>query len=65
PGSFPKPGTFSGGKEWFEEELKQMNPLHKIGEPWQLKGTIALLSTDLGSYITGQTISVDGGWTIW
>jgi len=65
PGPFPKPGTFSGGKEWFEKELKEMNPLNKLGEPWQLKGAIALLSSDLGSYITGQNIPIDGGWTIW
>lgn len=65
PGAFPKPGTFAGGKEWFEMELKNMNPLHKLGEPWQVKGAIALLASDLGSYMTGQNISVDGGWTIW
>ena len=65
PGPFPKPNTFSEGKEWFEEELKNMNPLHMLGEPWHLKGAVTLLATDLGSYITGQNISVDGGWTIW
>lgn len=65
PGPFPKPGTFAGGKEWFETELKEMNPLHKLGEPWHLKGVIALLASDLGAYITGQNISVDGGWTVW
>ena len=65
PGPFPRPGTFSGGKEWFENELKEMNPLHKLGEPWHIKGAIALLATELGSYMTGQNISVDGGWTIW
>lgn len=65
PGPFPKPGTFSGGKEWFETELKEMNPMHKLGEPWHVKGVIALLASDLSSYMTGQNISVDGGWTIW
>jgi len=30
-----------------------------------LKGSIALLTSDLGAYITGQNITVDGGWTIW
>jgi NAD(P)-dependent dehydrogenase (short-subunit alcohol dehydrogenase family) len=27
------------------------------------KGIIAYLSTDLSSYVTGQNILVDGGWT--
>ena len=65
PGPFPRPGTFSDGKEWFESELKEMNPLHKLGEPWHLKGGIALLASALGDYITGQNITIDGGWTIW
>lgn len=65
PGSFPRPGTFSNGKEWFEEELKSMIPLRKLGEPWHLKGSVALLTTDLGEYITGQNILIDGGWTSW
>jgi len=64
PGPFPKPHTFDD-KEWFKDELLTMNPLHKLGEPWELKGAIALFATDLASYITGQNLSVDGGWTIW
>jgi NAD(P)-dependent dehydrogenase (short-subunit alcohol dehydrogenase family) len=65
PGPFPHPGTFANGKEWFESELKEMNPLHKLGEPWHLKGSVALLASSLGDYMTGQNITVDGGWTIW
>jgi len=65
PGPFPRPGAFSDGKEWFEQELLSMTPMHQLGKPWQLKGAIALLTTELGSYITGQNIVVDGGWTIW
>jgi len=65
PGPFPHPGTFNNGKEWFRDELIEMNPLKKLGEPWNLKGVIALLASELGSYITGQNISVDGGWTTW
>jgi NAD(P)-dependent dehydrogenase (short-subunit alcohol dehydrogenase family) len=65
PGPFSRPGAFDNGKEWFEKELKEMNPLNRIGEPWELKGIIALLATELSSYMTGQNISVDGGWTVW
>jgi len=65
PGPFPRPGTFANGKEWFETELKEMNPMKKLGEPWHLKGAVMLLTTDLGSYMTGQNISIDGGWTTW
>ena len=65
PGAFPHPGTFSVDKEWFKDELKDMTPLHMLGKPWHLKGAVALLASELGTYITGQNIPIDGGWTIW
>lgn len=65
PGPFSRPGTFDNGKEWFKEELISKVPLQRIGENWELKGVIALLAGDLGTYITGQNISIDGGWTTW
>ena len=65
PGPFSRPGTFDNGKKWFREELIAKVPLKRIGENWELKGIIALLASDMGTYITGQNISVDGGWTIW
>ena len=37
--------------------------LGRPGELEELDGPLLLLATDAGSYITGQTISVDGGWT--
>lgn len=36
-------------------------PLRRLGEPEDLAGTAILLATPAGSYITGQTITVDGG----
>lgn len=65
PGPFSRPGTFDNGKEWFREELINKVPLKRIGENWELKGVLALLASDMGSYITGQNLSVDGGWTTW
>ena len=37
--------------------------LGRPGELHELDGPLLLLASDAGSYITGQTISVDGGWT--
>src|SRR5262249_25583775 len=34
------------------------------GEPHELAGTILLLASDAGSYLTGQTIVVDGGFMV-
>jgi NAD(P)-dependent dehydrogenase (short-subunit alcohol dehydrogenase family) len=38
-------------------------PMKRLGEEGELDGTLILLASDESSYITGQTIYVDGGWT--
>jgi NAD(P)-dependent dehydrogenase (short-subunit alcohol dehydrogenase family) len=37
------------------------NPLRRIGEPGEVGAVVAFLASDAGSYVTGQTIHVDGG----
>jgi len=64
PGPFPKPGTFKN-KKWFEKNLNRKTMLNRVGNNDELKGAILLLATNLGTYITGSDISVDGGWTAW
>jgi gluconate 5-dehydrogenase len=63
PGAFPHPPT-QLHKE-FMQKLGSKNPMNRIGQPEELKGAVALLCSDAGSYITGQNICVDGGWEIW
>ncbi|GGJ56443.1 3-oxoacyl-[acyl-carrier protein] reductase [Anoxybacillus voinovskiensis] len=48
-----------------ETELQQMAediPLGRIGEPNEVAQTVSFLLSDAASYITGQIISVNGGW---
>jgi NAD(P)-dependent dehydrogenase (short-subunit alcohol dehydrogenase family) len=48
-----------------DEEKKQFSKnaaLGRWGDPKELVGTTLLLATEAGSYITGTTIVVDGGW---
>jgi NAD(P)-dependent dehydrogenase (short-subunit alcohol dehydrogenase family) len=65
PGYFPSEMTadmFADERthSWIEKRL----PIGRTGEPRELVGTLLLLASDAGSYIVGQTIVVDGGWTI-
>lgn len=63
------PGPFPFGaileNEEFIGALKDKTMLNRIGNPEDLKGVIALLCSDASSYMTGQNICVDGGWTSW
>jgi NAD(P)-dependent dehydrogenase (short-subunit alcohol dehydrogenase family) len=46
------------------EMTVQRYPLRRIGEPDEIAGTAIFLASKAGSFITGQTIVVDGGATI-
>lgn len=50
--------------ERVEAEVVQRIPMGRIGQAGELKGIAVFLSSDASSYITGQTIAVDGGATI-
>ena len=64
PGPFPFPSMLTDYPV-FSERLSAKNPLGRVGIPHEIKGAAALLCSDASSYITGQNICVDGGWTIW
>jgi NAD(P)-dependent dehydrogenase (short-subunit alcohol dehydrogenase family) len=63
PGPFPYGDITSNTK--FIDTLKAKTVLGRTGVPEELKGIIALLCSDASSYMTGQNICVDGGWTVW
>lgn len=64
PGPFPYEKTIDQFPV-FKERLSSKNPLGRVGRSYEIKGAVALLCTDASSYMTGQNICVDGGWTIW
>ncbi len=48
----------------FLERLKARTCLGRIGHPAELAGCLVYLASDASSYTTGQSLTVDGGWTI-
>ena len=61
PGAFPKEEVID---DIFKANLLKNIPLNKLGKPEYLVEIAKFLISDENQYITGQTIVVDGGWTI-
>jgi NAD(P)-dependent dehydrogenase (short-subunit alcohol dehydrogenase family) len=48
----------------YERSVQENNVIPRIGNEGELKGTVVFLASEASSYITGQTIAVDGGFTV-
>jgi len=64
PGPFPNPTVQQNNPE-FVERLAQKSPMGRFGKSEEIAGAVAFLLSDAASYITGQNLAVDGGWTSW
>jgi len=53
------------GSEAHQKFFDYKIPFKRLGEPEEIVPTAIFLASDAASYITGSTIIVDGGYTVW
>lgn len=58
-------GILNNQPEEFITNVSDLIPLGRMGNKDELQGLIIYLLSDASSYMTGATISIDGGRTVW
>jgi NAD(P)-dependent dehydrogenase (short-subunit alcohol dehydrogenase family) len=44
--------------------MSKVIPMHRVGFPEDIKGLAIFLASPASDYLTGQQISIDGGWSL-
>jgi len=63
PGYFPTELTGFLADPAFARSIREQTLLGRTPAPGELDGPLLFLATDASSYMTGQTLVIDGGWT--
>jgi NAD(P)-dependent dehydrogenase (short-subunit alcohol dehydrogenase family) len=56
-------GALFQQEEIYKSAIAQI-PMHRHAEPKEMAGTVLYLVSDASSYVTGECVVVDGGFTI-
>ena len=58
-------GVATGQNTVFSEAYSNRVPMERMAESHEIVPALLYLASDASSYVTGQVMSVDGGWTSW
>lgn len=57
-------GVYNNQDSKFVERYEKQVPLGRMADPDDITGAVVYLLSDASSYVTGENIVIDGGWTI-
>jgi hypothetical protein len=63
PGYFPSEMTDFLTDASFAQSIRERTLLARTPDLAEIDGPLLFLATDASSYMTGQTLVIDGGWT--
>jgi len=64
PGPFPRPDVRTSDPQ-FADRLAARTMLGRLGESNEIAGPVQFLASTASSFVTGSSLTVDGGWTAW
>ena len=58
-------GVWNNHEDQFEKNFSQFLPMERMSYNHEVASALIYLLSDASSYVTGQNLIVDGGWTAW
>jgi len=58
-------GVWNSHEKQFEDNFAKFSPLQRLSYNHEVAGSLIYLLSDASSYVTGDNMLVEGGWTVW